>query len=102
MITGIILSVLGMLICVCGYANCRGYLKTFRLYNEEKLSDSQKETFDQLVGGGICAIGLGILLSGILYAWTLRPWPFVFALAGMLFGAALFILASHYRQNSSA
>ena len=57
---------LGLLVCVIGILNMRGYVNTIHRYHREHVSEEDVKPFGRLVGLGTLIIGAALMIYGAL------------------------------------
>lgn len=96
----IIMGILGVLVSVVAY-QIWGMKKIHLLHSfyYEKVSEEDKNAFCNMWGIGMNLIGAGLLITGIIAAFTKTTSAFIAVEVGVLFGLILMILAGARYNN---
>ncbi len=86
-VIGVTFIVLGLLIWK------KEMISLFHSYHTDKVSSENKQAFCRISGLGVIAIGIGIMVSGIVVGFTDSSYSFLVMALGMAIGLALLVTA---------
>ena len=100
MVGAIIVGIVGILCVVMGYLIWKKEkISLLHSYHYEYVSDEDKSAFCALMGGGILAIGTGLLITAMIFGITESVWSFLVFGIGFATGIALLVCADR-RYNT--
>lgn len=95
MIVGVmILSIVGIILVIMGYLLWKKEkISLLHSYHYDKVSEEDKKAFCTLSGLGVLMVGVGILTTGLIIAFTDSAWSFIAFAIGFVAGIGLLIYA---------
>ena len=100
MVGAIIVGIVGILCVVMGYLLWKKEkISLLHSYHYEYVSDEDKSAFCALTGGGILAIGTGLLITAVIFGIAQSLWSFLAMGMGFVVGIALLVCADR-RYNT--
>ena len=94
MIGFIIIGLVGILCVVIGYLiGKKEKISLLHDYHYEKVAEEDKPAFCKLMGLAVTAIGISLLITGVLLAITNSLWSFLPLIVGFFVSIYLFIYA---------
>ena len=100
MIAALILYLIGIVFLVMGYLIWKKEKITLlHDYHYAGVAEKDKKAFCALSGIGVLSIGVGLLLTAVVWALTESAWSFLAFTVGLVVGIAL-LLAAGKRYNT--
>ena len=95
----IVLGLVGALLIIIGYLiGVKEKINLLHDYHYAKVKQEDKKVFCTLCGIGLALIGVGILISGVIFLLTESLLSFIGCAIGFTLGIAIIIYAEKYNR----
>ena len=92
MLLSLIFALISILFLVLGWLIWKKErIELLQEYHRNRVSEEDKKRFCTLCGQGVCAIGAGMIISAVWFAFAQSLWGFAPFMAGFLVGIGMLI-----------